>query len=232
MEPTSALLVRIEDTIMLVQRKGVSMEKYLELYDRDSGQLPIYRARWEGSEQYFYTQEALDAFIGEEEKKASRELEVRTDGFSDPKEDLKPAIRLDEFHDAVEVAGAIKTLERLGFSARDFFHPIEVDGKPKHQLMHGEKSFPVGTLREVLKAIRTVGRQGLKEVKRFKGLGEMNAEELWDTTMDPDQRTLLQVSIEDGLQADRMFTVLMGEEVEPRREFIEKHALEVKFLDV
>jgi DNA gyrase subunit B len=60
----------------------------------------------------------------------------------------------------------------------------------------------------------------------------MDAEQLWETTMDPAQRTLLKVTIEDAIEAERMFTILMGEEVEPRREFIEKHALEVKFLDI
>ena len=60
----------------------------------------------------------------------------------------------------------------------------------------------------------------------------MDAEQLWETTMDPAQRTLLKVTIEDGIEAERMFTILMGEEVEPRREFIETHALEVKFLDI
>ena len=69
-------------------------------------------------------------------------------------------------------------------------------------------------------------------MKRFKGLGEMDAEQLWDTTMDVNQRTLLKVSLESASQADALFTVLMGEEVEPRRRFIEEHALEVKNLDV
>lgn len=70
------------------------------------------------------------------------------------------------------------------------------------------------------------------KVTRFKGLGEMDAEELWDTSMHPQQRTLLQVTMEDASAADEMFRVLMGDQVEPRREFIEKHALDVKDLDV
>ncbi|MEW2356087.1 DNA topoisomerase (ATP-hydrolyzing) subunit B [Spirillospora sp. NPDC029432] len=69
-------------------------------------------------------------------------------------------------------------------------------------------------------------------VQRFKGLGEMNANELWDTTMDPDNRVLLQVTLDDAAQADQLFSVLMGEEVEPRREFIQRNAKDVRFLDI
>jgi DNA gyrase subunit B len=69
-------------------------------------------------------------------------------------------------------------------------------------------------------------------VQRYKGLGEMNADELWDTTMDPDQRLLLQVTIEDGARADEMFSVLMGEDVEQRRSFIQRNAKDVRFLDI
>jgi DNA gyrase subunit B len=69
-------------------------------------------------------------------------------------------------------------------------------------------------------------------VQRYKGLGEMNPEQLWETTMNPDNRTLKQITIEDAVQADQIFSILMGEEVEPRREFIQQHAKEVKTLDV
>ena len=90
---------------------------------------------------------------------------------------------------------------------------------------------PVAGLGEVAEAIFESGRTGI-EVKRFKGLGEMNADELWETTMNPENRTLLRVTWDAASEAERLFSVLMGENVEPRRKYIEDHALDVKNLDV
>jgi DNA gyrase subunit B len=95
----------------------------------------------------------------------------------------------------------------------------------------GDKIVESPNLASILTALHEIGRRGM-EIKRFKGLGEMDAEQLWETTMDMSRRVLVRVNWDMASDADSLFSILMGEEVEPRRKFIEDHALEVKNLDV
>jgi DNA gyrase subunit B len=93
------------------------------------------------------------------------------------------------------------------------------------------KSSEVESREELLEMILTAAKKDMS-IQRYKGLGEMNPEQLWETTMNPEKRTLLQVHVEDAVETDEIFTVLMGDQVEPRRKFIEDNALDVRNLDV
>ncbi len=102
---------------------------------------------------------------------------------------------------------------------------------PLYRVVKNKREYYVYNDAKLKEVLLEIGEDGTS-LQRYKGLGEMNPEQLWSTTMDPENRTLLKVTVDDAVEADKIFSLLMGEEVEPRREFIEKHALEVKNLDI
>ena len=108
---------------------------------------------------------------------------------------------------------------------------VEIVGSPPFKLALGKKERVAETFEELRHEALELAKEGI-QVGRFKGLGEMNPEELWATTMDPSTRMLIRVEVEDAAAADQMFSMLMGDAVEPRREFIEANAKDVRFLDV
>jgi DNA gyrase subunit B len=107
----------------------------------------------------------------------------------------------------------------------------EIVGPPPFELAYGKKTRRAETFEDLRHRALDLGKEGI-QIGRFKGLGEMNADELWDTTMNPENRMLIRVEVEDAAVADRIFSMLMGDQVEPRREFIEENAQDVRFLDV
>jgi DNA gyrase subunit B len=122
---------------------------------------------------------------------------------------------------SADYAALLETWDKVAGAAKG---PLAIVGE-------GGKETPVKSLDEFWRTALELSRTGAT-FQRYKGLGEMNPEQLWETTMNPETRTLLKVTMEDAVGADEMFTVLMGDAVEPRRDFIEKHALDVSNLDV
>ncbi len=114
---------------------------------------------------------------------------------------------------------------------KKFFTIVDEMGELPYIVMHHEKENIFNSTGEILEFVMQVAKKGLS-IQRYKGLGEMNPHQLWETTMDTEKRTLLQVSIEDVVQSDEIFTILMGDQVEPRKEFITRHALEARNIDI
>ncbi len=113
----------------------------------------------------------------------------------------------------------------------NLFSVVRDLGESPYKVQTREGSKEIGTLRELLDLILITAKKGLT-IQRYKGLGEMNPQQLWETTMDPDKRTLLLVTVQDSVQSDEIFTILMGDQVEPRKEFITIHALEARNIDI
>ncbi len=114
---------------------------------------------------------------------------------------------------------------------KNMYRQVFMLGKPPYTIYYKQRSFELFSFEDVYESVIAEAKKG-QQITRYKGLGEMNPEQLWETTMNPENRTILKVSISDAVEADWLFTVLMGEEVEQRREFIEKYALEATNLDI
>ena len=153
-------------------------------------------------------------------------------------------LRENEEHQTFEIQVRAKengwgwvTVGRQLFNMVDFRRALENRRQlleleePPYRVVEGEKEVTIHSKRALLEYLREQGKKGLS-IQRYKGLGEMNPEQLWETTMSPEKRTLLQITVDDAIEADTIFTILMGDKVEPRREFIQKNALEVRALDI
>ena len=191
----------------------------------------------EGKDQFVYNDDELAKFVEDAEKESGAEVEPKENGKVNGRDtSLGKGINLLEIYEAEEIEKLIKELEKFGLSAEDY-EPVDPGAKGKEKakapfkLEGEEEALEFKSLRDILEHVRELGKKGMS-IQRYKGLGEMNPQQLWDTTMDPDKRTLLKVTMEDAVEADEVFTILMGDAVEPRREFIEKHAPEVRFLDI
>lgn len=226
------LLADMEEALFTLERRGIALREYSQ--KMVNGRLPMYHLIVGRDDYWFTTREELDAFLvkQEAENPTPAELPVAENGNGNSAIKARH-IHMTELHEVRTVNAALAELKReFDFDIRSLI-PVDRTGMEtsRYTVRRGDAEIGMEDLRGLPGAIRQAGQKGMT-MTRFKGLGEMNAEELRETTLDPKNRTLIKVTMNDAAAADDMFRVLMGDKVEPRREFIEKHALEVRNLDV
>ncbi|MFN3467423.1 MAG: toprim domain-containing protein, partial [Candidatus Brocadiales bacterium] len=224
------LLSKIEEQAQRLAKMGVSMRDFL-VKRKEDAMLPLYRVSFNGQVRFLYSDDELNALISDLQKRGE-ELEIldEEDLAGLPRTDTgKRVVEVMEFRESRDLERLIASLKSHGFSLEDYF--TQEGASPKAKLVREGDEVVVRALSGLPARIRELGRKGL-DIQRYKGLGEMNAEELAETTMSPATRTLLRVKVEDAYKADQIFSVLAGKDVQRRREYIEKHALEVRRLDI
>ncbi len=231
---TRSLIIKLqelENLIRKLSKKNVSWEEYTNLKLTGKG-LPMYKIDREGkSTEYIYTEKEWKQFKTDllKCKQQTDGSNVNTQAAELAEESLGGEIK--DLWELPKIDAIMKYLQRYGIELGE---ERKNEGRKKEIVFKIDKngdSIEVNNFRQIVSIVRDFSLQGLT-IQRYKGLGEMNPEQLWETTMDPARRKLWQVKLEDTVAADHIFTTLMGEQVEPRRAFIEAHALEVKNLDI
>jgi DNA gyrase subunit B len=232
------LLESLDKYVQALRRHGGDFGQYIEARDPDSHELPRHLVKVrDGNDEivhYFHAEEKLSEFgaanpdlklFGEESDTTLLEK-----GEKGRNGNTRRATHV-ELHESQAVRELLDKLEHKGLNVAHY----SAQDSPLFELIEGEgeraTTKPLFSIAEILEGVKEAGKRGL-QIKRFKGLGEMNAKELFETTMNPEKRKLLRVDMTNVVEAEEMFTKLMGDEVEPRRQFIEDNALNVRNLDI
>ena len=212
-----------------LHRHGVDPSRYFTM--ERNGEFPtkliiVHENDGSATESYIYNPEEEADCIAEAEKRLPA-IQLPENADPDAPKPLHPAIDIIPLYEAQDCAALGREITEAGQDPKTLFY-----GETPLMFIHkGDEEQPVNSMIDLFNAVKLSGREGLK-IQRYKGLGEMNAKQLWETTMNPATRKMIQVTIDDAVEAERMFTLLMGDAVEPRREYIERHAAGVKDLDI
>ena len=224
------ILRELGDKIHIIERRGLSFADVM--VNRSDSKLPTHWIVLDGRDIFSHSAAEYNRILTENEAQVDEEDgDNGNPGASGPRIQKRA-----ELHEVRDIEKIISKLRHRGVSIEDYFLRREemVTGEKapaKYVLINENEQTDLDSIADIEPGIRKIGGKGI-EIKRFKGLGEMNDIELWETTMDPQRRTLLRVLAEEAEEAERMFSLLMGDNVERRRNFIEEHALEVKNIDV
>lgn len=231
-------MARLETLGRGVVRYGCPLAAYLDTHKRETQELPKFLARIrtgnsETFEYLFSDDDRLSFFARMEVEDVTAVTNIREVPGEDGRT-VQQRVSVYEIYEAGQMAKILRQLAELGLDVNRFAASEE----PRYELIEGEadgngeaKRYPLCSMLELIAKIRELGRRGLT-ISRYKGLGEMNPKQLFETTMDPATRRFLKVTIEDAAEANRVFTMLMGDDVPPRRQFIEDNALNTSYLDV
>jgi DNA gyrase subunit B len=223
----------LDGLLKKIHKKGVLWKDYLKF--KEDGKLPLYRTVVDGNVKYIYSDKEWKEFKDQLLVKR-RELLTSQGELSEITENLQLDDIMPEYKDLWELVRIDKLAKQLEEEGLHLEHYGEQHTKPVYRLQDAQKKmqgdiYDIHSTTELVETIREIGNKGAT-IQRYKGLGEMNPGQLWETTMDVKNRKLLQVTLEDAIETDRIFTTLMGDQVEPRRAFIQTHALDVTNLDI
>lgn len=226
-------ILEVESLMNKIERKGLPFREFLAMKNTQ-GLYPRFQLNMTDQVRFVYSENEFHELkrADEEAQRQRHESSLATipaEEITDEMRVFRPArLPYMELYEEAQLQLLIQKLKAYGLELSNY---LIADGSLVEIGDDEGRLNPYHTLRDVIELLRENGRKGI-EIQRYKGLGEMNADQLWETTMDPIKRTLLRVTLPDSIAADHMFTMLMGEDVPPRRAFIEQYALSVKNLDI
>jgi DNA gyrase subunit B len=244
----SNLITSIEKPLEMLERRGLTLKTLLSHSPADQEQLPRFRVFLNTEQFWFMTKVEMEHFLTEEQARRGVPFHHQSDlkavvaPAADGKTPELPVEPVDknaitvqtvDLHEVRPINETLRQLKGWGVNAIDLIPAPTRQGEAVYPFIidHDGHETKLTNLRDLPNSLRKLGEKGMT-ITRFKGLGEMDKDELWTTSMDPKTRTLIQITMTDAAAAEEIFRVLMGDHVEPRREFIEQHALDVKELDI